>query len=151
MLKTTLLLLVISLGGAAAADTLNCWKTNFTDPKSPFMSATIVGNSVLSNITFNYKNSGEENTPGHVKPTYIDPADKKDTHSPYKGNNRYTLKNGDTLVLPVDLSNKNLKKVLKKGIGEYKDENGAIIGFWKDGDSEGGNHYSVRLNCESDR
>lgn len=151
MLKLVVTTFAFALSTAAFADTLSCWKTNFTDPTTPFMTATIVGNNTLSNITFNYKNSGEDNTPGHTKATYIDPDDKKDTHSPYKGNDRYTLKNGDTLVLPTDLSNKNLRKVLKGGIGYYKGENGVIIGSWADGDSEGGNHYSIRLDCSSDR
>jgi hypothetical protein len=125
--------------------TLQCWKTNFTEARTPFMTAKILSNSRLSNIEFPYQKSGEENTPGPIKATKI-----TSNHSPYKGDNAFYLKNGDTLVLPADLSKDNLDDVKSGGIGFYKDENGAIIGF-SSGDSEGGNHYSIRLDCSSDK
>ncbi len=130
--------------------TLKCWKTSFKStpesPKKPFMTAEIRSNSELADIKFLYKNGiQEEDTPGPVKGLL-----NKTRRSPYKGNKGYPLKNGDLLILPVDLSNEHLKEVEPDGIGYYENENGVIIGF-AEGDGEGGNHYSFRLSCESDK
>ena len=138
---------VLFLGGlfatsAMAKDTLQCWKVDF-HPKTPFLTATILSNSKLEDIQFHYKETQEEDTLGKVKGDKI-----TSNHSPYKGNNEYTLKNGHRLILPLKLDAASLKKTKKKGIGgPYKGENGVIIGDFSTGDGEGGTHYSVRLDC----
>jgi len=125
------------------AGTLVCWKTDFTNVKTPFMTAEINAPGSLSNIRFLYRNS-EKDAPELVNGDVI-----TSNHSPYKGNQEFSLSNGDWLILPVNLSNANLVHVETNGIGYYKGENGALIGNTVTGDNEAGTHYSYRLNCRS--
>ena len=110
------------------------------------MTATILSGSTLKDITFNYKNSEEQNTGGQV-------SGKLETsnRSPYKGTVSYSLKSGDVLILPPNLSNQNLTAVAKVGISKfYKNENAVIIGYSTDPDAgEAGGHYSIRMICSS--
>jgi hypothetical protein len=131
------------LTSSAFAATLNCWKTDF-HPQKPFMTATILPDSRLADIQFNYKdfNGVLTNTNAAVKG-----EDITSNHSPYRGNVEYDLAGGLTLILPQDLSNKNLIAIEKKGLGYYKNENGVVIGSTEDG--EGGGHLSWRLSCRS--
>lgn len=144
-MKTFIIALALVSPPALAAPTLNCWKTDF-HPNKPFMSATIVGKNRLSDIRFNYTNSGLSDADGEVAGELI-----TTNHSPYKGNVRYVIKGTGDLILPADLSNANLESVEKDGIGYFKGENGVVISSL-DGDDDGaGNHVSYRLSCRTTR
>jgi|GEM_PF-6297026 len=140
MFKFAFVLFAVSTP-AFAAPVLNCWKVDFR-PNKPFMSASIVGNNLLTDIRFNYRGTDLKDSEGDVKGELI-----TSNRSPYKGNVRYFIKGTGELILPLDLSNDNLVEVEAKGIGYYKKENGVIISS-VDGDGAG-NHISYRLSCRS--
>jgi hypothetical protein len=145
MKKIFLTLMIVFAASTSFSATLNCWKTNFNNVKTPYLSARILSHTSLADIQFLYKTSKETSMSGAVNGTLIN-----SNHSPYKGNVSYTLSNGDTLILPPNLSNGNLTSVEMSGIGYFKSENGVIIGSFRDGDAEGGSHFSERLSCRSD-
>lgn len=142
-MKNLILLASILIGSNSFAATLQCWKTNFTQVRTPFMSATIEDHHILSNVRFHYKNDGVVPLApkGEIEGEMI-----TTNRSPYKGMNDFDITVSflgmHRLILPADLSNSNLKKSVKYG------ENGVIIGS-TEGDSAG-SHFSVRLICQSD-
>ncbi len=149
----TLILALASLlvASSSFASTLSCWQVGFTSVATPYMVATITSNTTLVDIKFLYKNANQSgvdgseiNTLGQVKGQI-----ETSVHSPYKGDVKFALKNGDTLILPHNLAGEYLKSITTLGIGMNVQENGVIIGYGSDG--EGGSHYSVRLLCQSDK
>lgn len=148
-MKVLLIIGMMLAGQVSQAATLKCWKTSFKPPKgpkTPFMSATIVRKGVISNLKYHYKQDGEyiKAPEGRVQAEVITTS-----RSPYKGYFDYDVRNGEEygfyrLILPTDLSNKNLIKIEKRN---KSSENGVLIGDFE-GDGAG-SHFSVRLSCRS--
>ena len=139
------------IASSSFATTLKCWEVNFASVATPFMTATIQSNTKLVNIKFLYKNANQPSVDGSEINTLGEIKGQIETsvHSPYKGDVKYTLQNGDTLILPANLAADHLKALTNLGVGMNLNENGVIIGFSSDG--EGGGHYSFRLLCQSDK
>ncbi len=139
------------VASSSFASTLQCWEVNFSKVATPFMTATIKSNTTLSDIKFLYKNANQGGVDGSEQNTLGTIKGKIETsvHSPYKGDVKYSLQNGDTLILPANLANAYLQSIRNLGVGLGAGENGVIIGFSSDG--EGGGHYSYRLLCQSDK
>lgn len=147
-MKSFLTLAVLLIANQSMAASLACWNTYGKD-KTPYMTATVSGESTLENLKFNNlpDYAAEQNMKGPVEGTEI-----VSNHSPYVGNVSYTLTNGAVLILPGDLSNESLSGAASSSFSKFDGEgsrvNAVIIGYNTE-DGEGGGHYSVRLHCTS--
>ena len=151
MKKLALAFTGLLISSSSFASTLKCWEVNFASVATPFMTATIKSNTTLVDIKFLYKNANQPSVDGSEINTLGEIKGQIETsvHSPYKGDVKYALQNGDTLILPANLAADHLKGLTNLGIGMNLKENGVIIGYSSDG--EGGGHYSFRLLCQSDK
>lgn len=150
-MKALMLCLMLSLvSGFAYADTLKCWNVygRRTD-KVPLLTATIVSNSELADLTVISKGESggfEDHLQANgesVLGTLITTR-----RSPYVGNNEF-LADDFRLILPPKLDSASLRAAQETGIGMGKGENGVAIGSFDDGGDGAGSHISVRLRCRS--
>jgi len=143
---TIAILALLTTATKAQAYTVTCYD-NYNQTQGPVVQATIVSNTTIKNVIARSENHPElAGTPGVVTGTMV-----VSNHSPYQGDIQYNLPNGMVLLLPAQLSNMALMTVLNNGIGYQAGENGVIIGWSEDDDSDAGSHFSIRLTCQSDK
>ncbi|HEY8278012.1 MAG TPA: hypothetical protein VIH99_00220 [Bdellovibrionota bacterium] len=139
------LILALSLGSfAAQAETLKCWNTYSKRGSKPTLVAEIVSNSKLDRFEINQ--NSDDNSALLKAPRGAEKGEIiTSNHSPYKGNQEFSLEDA-RLLLPAKLDAKSLLKAHgTKGFSD--DENGVIIGY---GDGDGaGSHFSIRLRCRA--
>ncbi len=148
LLSALIILATTHQAMATAGDVISCYDRYSKSP-TPIMTAITVSQTTLRDIRFNTSEEYKDvllPTRATVTGTMV-----VSNHSPYKGTIQYVLPGNIRLLLPANLSKKNLETSLATGIGSGKNENGVLIGYYTGGDSEGGNHFSVRLVCKTDR
>jgi hypothetical protein len=124
----------------SAPHKLQCWDSQSVD-SFPILEADIVAENTLQTIMINQQYfSVGPNTVGE---------DIGSESQFYKGDKIYSLLDGASLVLPADLSNNNLISVYEKGLGPYRNENGAVFDYRQ---NEFSNTKPVRLSlrCQTD-
>lgn len=144
-MKTLLVLFLVSVSTAAQADVLKCWNT-YGRSRVPFITATIVSNSELTDLTVNPKSATGFATSLQAKVESVVGVEITTKRSPYVGNQEFHS-NDFRIILPMSLANDDLLAAQQTGIGMGKGENGVAIGSWE-GDGAG-SHFSVRLRCRS--
>ena len=175
-MKQIILLSLFAFVTAHAETQLSCWDMYAKSGSHPLLTAQIsTGNALQVKLnleseffqSYQYDESGYEGKThqtgvleqpaGVVKPTL-----NVSNHSPYKGNNEYTVRYGHTthrifekvtdyeltmrLVLPTDLTNASLKNYRIRNSSERS--NAVIITAPPANTNQGGDNY-VRLFCVS--
>ncbi len=146
-MKTFLTLIFATVSSAAHADVLKCWNTYGHD-RRPVITATIVSDSELADLTVNAKSGGGFSEHLQANGESVVGTEIVTKRSPYIGNQEF-LAEDFRLILPMSLDNADLLAAQKTGIGMGKGENGVAIGSFNDGGDGAGNHISVRLRCRS--
>lgn len=147
---STLIVIYSTVSASEAAVRIKCWNKTNENATAPFIIADIEYHNQLSNIRFIYKKSMAKM--GVTVKDHLDSVTATEitsNRSPYKGAQRFAVKESGYLILPTDLTNEKLKRVLKKGIGMGPGENGVFITSYDQRDGAG-SHVSYRLTCESD-
>ena len=119
---------------------LQCWDAQNV-ASFPILEADIVAENTLQTIMINQQYfSVSPNTVGE---------DIGSESQFYQGDKLYELMDGASLVLPADLRNDNLISVFEKGLGPYRNENGAVFDYRE---NEFSNTKPVRLSlrCQTD-
>ena len=124
----------------SATHKLQCWDSQ-NIASFPILEADIVAENTLQTIMINQQYfSVSPNTVGE---------DIGSESQFYKGDKLYELMAGASLVLPADLRNDSLNSVYEKGLGPYRNENGAVFDYRQ---NEFSNTKPVRisLRCQTD-
>jgi len=151
-IQIVLLFSLLAIAATSSAATLNCWNTyDGAKVVQPYMTAIISASNKLSHIQFNnkdYDNIMDSSSAPQVEGTLI--ANRR---SPYDGYNAFVLDHNSQLIMPTDLTAANLADIGQGFFSDYDKLGGgvnAIIIGYNQGESEGGDHYSIRLHCQSD-